>query len=120
MWGGGCGLTSGSPGRTRLGAWTPTTYEKMLLGAEIKVLGERPPTLEEELARRTSPFSAVAHLPIGSWLTSSPPEGVAQPGRGHTPGENVTQRTCLLGFNCWEVNRLGSGIPGWRSLLDTR
>ena len=76
MWGGGWGLTSGSPGRTRLGAWTPTTYEKMLLGAEIKVLGRGevgPPTLEEELVRRTSPFRAVAHLPIGSWLTSSTP-----------------------------------------------
>ena len=108
MWGGGWGPTSGSPGSTRLGAWTPTTYEKMLLGAEIKVLGRGevgPPTLEEELVGRTRPFSAPTHLPIGSWLASPTPRGCG-PTRGHSPGENVTQRACLLGFNCWDVNRL--------------
>ena len=108
MWGGGWGPTSGSPGSTRLGAWTPTTYEKMLLGAEINVLGRGevgPPTLEEELVGRTRPFSAPTHLPIGSWLARPTPRRCG-PTRGHSPGENVTQRACLLGFNCWDVNRL--------------
>lgn len=95
MWGGGWGLTSGFPGRTGLGAWTPTTYKKKLLGAEIKVLGRgkvEPTTLEEELVRRTSPFSAVAHLPIGSWLTSSTPQK-AWPKQGGATSLGRTSRS---------------------------